>query len=273
MSWIDLLPFRLGTTSYIIPADILPNVRWLAGQVQDIELVLFELDDGFSNLPTPEVIEELDGLAAQHDLSYTVHLPLDLRLGEEGEPQHVSLRKAQKVIACTLRLQPRAYVLHLDGREVYSGVSPVEMRRWQIQAVRALEMVARWAGGAERLAVENLEGYPLDFLDAVLDRIGVSCCIDVGHLWLDGHDPLPFLMRWLDRTLVIHLHGYSVRDHRALSFVPVEKLDAVLEMLYGVGYSGVVTVEVFGEEDFRLSFAALQTSVNRLLADGEPRNE
>ncbi len=29
-------------TSYIVPADILPNLRYLAGKVQDVELVLFE---------------------------------------------------------------------------------------------------------------------------------------------------------------------------------------------------------------------------------------
>src|SRR5512139_1339394 len=52
-------PFRLGTTSYVIPADILPNARYLAGKVRDIELILFEVDDGPNNLPSPEVIEEL----------------------------------------------------------------------------------------------------------------------------------------------------------------------------------------------------------------------
>ena len=41
--------FRLGTTSYIIPDEILPNVRFLAGKVQDVELVLFEVDDGQNN--------------------------------------------------------------------------------------------------------------------------------------------------------------------------------------------------------------------------------
>ena len=57
-------PFRLGTTSYIIPDDILPNARYLAGKVRDIELILFEVDDGPNNLPTPEVIDELAGLLA-----------------------------------------------------------------------------------------------------------------------------------------------------------------------------------------------------------------
>jgi len=29
-------PFRLGTTSYIIPADLITNVRFLASYVDDI---------------------------------------------------------------------------------------------------------------------------------------------------------------------------------------------------------------------------------------------
>ena len=51
--WIDELPFRLGTTSYIIPDDILPNVRYLAGKVKDIELVLFDIDE-YCNIPDEE---------------------------------------------------------------------------------------------------------------------------------------------------------------------------------------------------------------------------
>jgi len=84
-------PFRLGTTSYIVPDDILPNVRFLADQAQDIELVLFEVDDGTNNLPSAETVAEMQALAAAHNLSYTVHLPLDLRLGAEEDLRHPSL--------------------------------------------------------------------------------------------------------------------------------------------------------------------------------------
>ena len=65
-------PFRLGTTSYIVPDDILPNVRYLAGKVRDIELILFEVDDGPNNLPSTEVIDELTTIAQENDLTYTV---------------------------------------------------------------------------------------------------------------------------------------------------------------------------------------------------------
>jgi sugar phosphate isomerase/epimerase len=258
-----LVPFRIGTTSYIIPDDILPNVRYLAGQVRDVELVLFELDDGPSNLPGPELVADLNCIAAEHDLSFTVHLPLDLRLGADGDEQHVSLVKARRVIEATRALQPWAYVLHLDGKEVRQSADPLALARWQDQSVRALEIAAGWAGRPELLAVENLESYPLDFLEPVLARIPVSRCVDIGHLWCDGHDPLPFLARALPRTRVIHLHGISGRDHKSLAHVPIEQLDPALGFLLERQYAGVLTLEIFSEDDFLSSQIALANCLQR----------
>ena len=247
-------PFRLGTTSYIIPADILSNVRYLAGKVRDVELVLFDVDDGMNNLPSPDEIEQLLMIASQTDLTYTVHLPLDLRLAE-GD----SIDKACRVIDCTLRLDPWAYVLHLDGKSVRHGASSEVIHHWLEQAVRSLEIVGECAGGVEKLAVENLEGYPLDFYEPVLKQIAVSRTVDVGHLWLDGFDPVAYLHDALPRTRVIHIHGIDGRDHRSLAHVSQEKLHAVLYELVRTGYRGVLTVEVFSEEDFLTSCAAIRT--------------
>lgn len=243
-------PFRLGTTSYIIPDDILPNARYLAGKVRDIELILFEVDDGPNNLPSTEVIDELVKIASEHDLTYTVHLPLDLKLGNDGSEYDQSLVKAKRVIECTRGLDPWAYVLHLDGKSVRTSTHKELIQRWQAQSVRALEIVAEWTGGAEKLAVENLETYPLDFIQPVLDRIPVSRCVDVGHLWLDGHDPIPYLQAALPCTRVIHMHGIAERDHRSLSFMPQQKVRAVWDELIRAGYPGVLTLEIFSEEDF-----------------------
>jgi adenosylcobalamin phosphodiesterase len=251
-------PFRLGTTSYIIPADILPNAHYLAGKVRDIELILFEVDDGPNNLPSSEVIDELLQIASQHDLTYTVHLPLDLKLGDDGSQQDLSLVKAKRVIDCTRGLDPWAYVLHLDGRSVRTSTDAGLIRRWQDQSVRALELVAEWAGGAEKLAVENLETYPLDFIKPVLDRIPVSRCVDIGHLWLDGHDPIPYLQTAFARTRVVHLHGIAERDHRSLAFMPQEKVRQVWHELIRANYEGVLTLEIFSEEDFISSLEVIR---------------
>ncbi len=269
------LPFRLGTTSYIIPDEILPNVRYLAGKVRDVELVLFEVDEekdgslAYNNLPHQTVIEELNQLASLYDLTYTVHLPLDLKLADDGSAQDQSLVKAKRVIDATRQLTPWAYVLHLDGKEVRHSTDPLALRRWQDQAVRALEIVAEWAGGPEKLAVENLEGYPPDFNQPVLDRIPVSRCVDIGHLWLDGVPVLPYLEKALSRTRVIHIHGIGERDHASLSHVPAAEMKAVFQKLIA-DYRGVVTFEVFSEPDFISSLRAIHRTIPKAAIPSAP---
>jgi sugar phosphate isomerase/epimerase len=257
-------PFRLGTTSYILPDEILPNVRYLADKVQDVELVLFGVDDGLNNLPSTAILSELKRLSREHFLTYTVHLPLDLRLGTRGGEQHPSLKKGRRVIECTRTLEPLCYVLHLDGREVRGCVDPEKLEVWQAQAARSLEIMAKWAGNFSLLAVENLEGYPLTFWDPVLESVPVRRCVDIGHLWLDGHTPLPFLERALTRTSVMHIHGVAERDHHSLSLVHPDALDSVIRFLLERKYDGVLTVEVFNQDDLLSSQRALADSLTRV---------
>jgi sugar phosphate isomerase/epimerase len=185
---------------------------------------------------------------------------LDVRWGENG--RHPSLIAAKQVVDLTQSLQPWAYVLHLDGRsEREPGTTPAEMARWQAEAARALELLADWVGGPELLAVENLEGYPLDFILPVLERVPVSRCVDVGHLWLDGHDPLPYLQAALPRTRVVHIHGLAERDHQSLAHMAAAQIERVLAVLRRMDYAGVLTLEIFGEADFHSSLAALQAGM------------
>ncbi len=253
--------FRLGATSYIIEADLASNARYLAEHgLHDMELVLFELDDGRSNLPSPEVVAELNALARIHDLTYTVHLPLDIN----GAADHASLSKAHTVIMRTREIDPWAYVLHLDGREVRSDVSETHRQQWQAETLRALRQLAVWTGGFDRLAVENLEGYAPDFIQPVIDQLPVSRCVDVGHLWLDGHDPLPYLQQALPRTRVIHLHGIDRRDHSSLAHMPPEQIDPLVRLLLQQHYAGVVTLEMFGTDDLLSSQQVWDETLKRI---------
>ena len=266
-------PFRLGATSYIIPAGMLPNVRYLAGKVQDVELLLFEVDDGLNSLPGKEQIAELASIARDHDLTYTVHLPLDLQLADDGSAGHASIETARRVMDCTRDLDPWAYVLHLAGKSVRNDATLRDVRLWQEQAVQSLEIVGKWAGGLTKLAVENLEGYPLNFYQKVLERIAVSRTVDVGHLWLDGYDPVLYLQNALPRTRVIHIHGIDGRDHKSLEHVPVEWLRAVLDELVRSDYRGVLTVEVFSEDDFLTSCAAMKAIMNTAISANPRQGE
>ncbi len=258
------IPFRIGTTSYIIPADILPNARFLAGKVDDIELVLFEVEDGGSNLPDKKTIIELNELAAKHNMSYTVHLPLDLRLGAEDDERRLSIEKALNVISSTRSLCPHAYVLHLDGREVIPQYQSQPWQLWQERTNEALDELVERMGEPHLLAVENLEGYPPHFWDNVLDKVPVSRCIDIGHLWRDGYEPLPFLEEWISRASVLHIHGCDQRDHKSLVHVAPHELHVIMKFLINSEYRGVLTMEVFGWEDFESSRAAILETIQHL---------
>ena len=228
-------------------------------------LVLFETDEHGSNLPDAALRRRLNELAAAHDLTYTVHLPLDLRLEDGGEETHISLVKARRVIEATAELKPFAYTLHLDGRALPAqndGWEDGALARWQDNARRALEVVCGWLDEPERLCVENLERWDPEAFAPVVEALSVSRTIDVGHLWLQRADPLDHLARWVDRARVIHLHGIAERDHASLTHVPADQLDPVIAYLAG-RFSGVLPLEVFNEADLESSQAALAASLAR----------
>lgn len=263
------VPWRLGATSYVVEDDLVGNARTLAGRVQDMQLVLFDLPGGPGNLPSRSAVAELAALGRTTGLGYTVHLLHDLAAVGVDDGWREALAWAHLVMARTRPLHPRAYVLHLDGRGVRGGT--VDPAAWRAGIAQALTLAGHWAGGMLRLAVENLEGYAPDFVLPSVAQTGAGRCVDVGHLWLDGIDPLPWLAQARDKLAVVHLHGVQAdaqgrRDHCALTATSAAQLDAVTAHLLATGFDGVLTLEVFGPADFAASMDALSASVARVAA-------
>ncbi len=246
------LPFRLGTTSYVYPANIVPNVEALAGRVRDVELVLFESHGG--NLPGPRVVRRLAGLAAEHDLTYTVHFPIDRRIGHRDPDHRAAMAETiRRIVSLTLPLRPFGYVLHLDGLD--DADPAADVTRWQRDVVEALGRALDGPAPAGLFGVENL-GYPFEWCEPIVDRFGLSVCVDVGHLWRYGVDAAGHLRRHLPRTRIVHLHGErGGRDHRSLDAVEPARLHPILDALRD--YHGVVTLEVF-------DYDAARTSIERI---------
>ncbi len=256
--------FRVGTTSYILPDDILANVRFLADKVQDIELLFFEVDDDKNVLPPSATVRELQAIAGDYNLTYTVHLPLDSQLpGVQGE-RYSSTIKTARVINATSVLNPWAYILHLDGHQLPPDPAPDQLKRWQDECVYALRMIGQHTGEAGKIAVENTEHYPPEWLDPIFSGASFSRCVDIGHLWLAGLNPLPPLIRSLPRIRVVHIHGVVVRDHRSLDVMPEKNVEAVVHTLLENRFSGVLTLEIFNESDLRSSLAVLERIRRRL---------
>ena len=221
-----------GTTSYVLPADLLPNVRLLAPLVDDIELILFEGEE--SNLPRRADVAAMGDLARGSGCGFTVHLPLDVGLGELDP---IIRRRAQetclRVIDLTLELEPHAFVVHPELPLAYHpplGEPPrpldVLPRAFKTRWLEALgESLARLAAltGDYPLAVENLQ-FPFAWVRALLDDLDLGVTFDVGHLLSAGGTVREHLDAIGDRLTVVHLHGFADgRDHQALtSYAPAE---------------------------------------------------
>ncbi len=260
-SLVGCFPFRLGTTSYVIPADIKTNVEILAGKVDDVELLFFE-SHKVADLPDKETILFLQSVARRADLSYTVHLPLDCRLGHpDKEERERSLDKCRRITDRVGPLEPFAYVLHL-GNDRSEGHPVGDVPAWQDRLLEALQILLLEGVDPSRLCIENLD-YPFALAAPVVEALGLSVCLDVGHVIAGGYPLDDYLDSYLHRARVVHLHGVrDGRDHQTVSFLARE----VLKQLYfrlsrDRSLQRVVTLEVFDEANLMDSIATMEAFI------------
>ncbi len=212
-------PFRLATTSYILPAEIIPNIRYLGRYFDEIELVFFE-SGRESNLPSPRDIREMARLASDLDLTFNVHLPADLFFGDPDPALRGRFcETAFSFYERTLPLAPTSYILHLDSRRADETIEP-DRSAWANRVRESLEAMQMKGIELSRIAVENLE-YPLQHILPFVEAFDMSFCLDIGHLLRYGHDPAEQTASFLKMCSMVHLHGVdNGKDHTGLDHIP-----------------------------------------------------
>jgi len=251
---IKELPFKIGTTSYVYPDDILPNVHKLKDKVNDIELVLFEADNA-GNIPTQKGLKELKSISNKWGLTYTVHLPLDINLGSDrDEERRRSAESARVLIERLSVVNPYAYILHLNMHRK----AVKNLRSWQGRVSESLKKIIEGQKPiANNIAIENLS-YPFGYVDSLITNNDFSVCVDIGHLIAMGVDPLKHLKKYFSMTRVIHLHGVNERkDHVSLKYLDTRLIKHLIRFLKNNIWRGVLTVEVFSQTDFEESMDIL----------------
>ncbi len=240
------LPFRLGCTSFVFPDEYVANVAALADTVDDIELLAFECD-GAVSLFNPDTLRELDEIRRATEITYTLHLPLDVcPVSDIDDERERYRRHIVQMIEKSSILDPYAFILHL-----YNGAGECRLKHdeWSNRIRSLCCDVARAVRGSEhRIAVENV-AYPFEWNQQIVEEFGFSYCCDVGHLWSRGETFEQFAQRYLNRTRVVHLHGVvSGHDHRSLDSMPdTQPTSMVLDRLASE-FRGVVTLELFCEK-------------------------
>ena len=259
--------YRLGTTSYIIEDDLSVNALYLSSRVKEIELVLFEVTDGPTNLPDKKTQECLTQIGEKTGLVYTVHLPKDLSLRDGAE----SIMLTEKVLQLTSTLPVYGVVAHIEGwywkKHKTSDEAPKLYREWLNEGQKLVRWLCEHVHEGWHVCVENVENTPADEVNLLLDGLGASRCVDVGHLLKDHYpDPLGYVEKNLANCRSIHLHAMNGdgRDHHSVALMDKDFLDQLLMSLVDRDYDGVLTLEVFGQADFQSSLQAIRESYERI---------
>jgi adenosylcobalamin phosphodiesterase len=249
---------RIGTTSCIWHDHMLPNVERLAARVDDVELLLFCIEE---DLPSAEEVSQLVRLKHEHALSYTVHTPIDASLASADEKRRIEgVDKVRRAIAWGRPLQPLGYTVHVYlGDQEHDPSPPTDLDAWRVRATRSLEALR-----AEDvpICVECID-YDFELIAPVVRALDLSVALDVGHLMRDGRALLPMLDAWLPRARILQLHGtrvdqHGARDHVSLAHAPPGAVDELLRTLRARQWNGVLTLEVFDENDLDESLAVLR---------------
>ena len=253
-------PFRIGTTSHIYPGSLLFNVEKLKDKIEDVELILYETPT-LSNLPSDDEIKRLSDTALNADITYTIHLPLDIYLGHADEKiRRDSIDRALRFIRTTSYLNPVAFILHLEYYG-YQKIPSGNVRKWKRNIKESCELILQEGVSAKSLCVETLD-YPFTWVCEIIDDLKLSVCLDFGHLLVKNYNWTYYMDRYLQRTHIIHLHGFNGnQDHLSLSLFPPEVLSKIIMRLMDFHYSGIVTLEVFSQEDLESSLKVFEQTM------------
>jgi sugar phosphate isomerase/epimerase len=188
-----------------------------------------------------------------------VHAPLDVALASAaGARRRAGVDAVRRAIEITAPLAPHAVVVHLVPGEREGEPPPADGGAWRRRAAESLRGVLESGLSPATLCLETLDR-DCAAVEPVIEELGLSVALDVGHLARDG---VPFddvLARNLHRTRVLQWHGTdpSGRDHRSLRHYPRADGVRLLRALSDARWDGVLTLEVFREADLDESLALL----------------
>jgi sugar phosphate isomerase/epimerase len=250
----DLFNFKLGTTSFIYPDDIIPNVIKLGPFFDEIELLIFESIPS-EVLPSVDNIRELELLAREFDLTYNIHLPVDISFTDESNLiRYKAVETIKSVIDLVSPLEPTTHVLHLE----YNKIG--DEQDWYERSFHAVGNLVKSLDHPGMISIETLD-YPFGSIESLIKEYDLSVCLDAGHMIKYGHNIKPVFERFHDKIPLIHLHGVDFskippQDHVSLDKTPHDKIADTLDVLKT--FNGVVSLEVFNEKNLKSSLAWLE---------------
>ncbi|MFH1914155.1 MAG: cobamide remodeling phosphodiesterase CbiR [Pseudomonadota bacterium] len=230
------LPFTLAAPSFVIPAGVAENARFLADHYAEISLLFFETRAclAYTDADLPP---HLAGLP----VDWHVHLPLDLPWERGPDAAWEAIARLMDKAAF---LRPWAWVLHPPAAPGLLADLAGRLRRHAIDPADVL--------------LENVAESDLCALWAEARAEGFSACLDLGHILAhDQHAVLDLPGVW-EATRMLHVCAPGPGG-RHLSLTRLDDAGrALLEFLYARFTGRTVTLEVFDKTGLFESTALLE---------------
>ena len=219
-------PYTIAAPSFVWPARVGDNCHYLENMVDEVAVIFFEtqacLDYTDKDLP-PDL--------ARLDLSYHVHLPLDLPWFRGAKEVH---RLSQALARKTDFLRPRGFVLHPPA-------DPHLLREF-------LRLWSRSRSPAN-LYLENIQGNELSAAWPLIREYGCPVCLDLGHLLAFGQEDLLQKPDLLERTAMLHLYAPGAEgEHESLSRFDPRNFRVLHNILPHLPANSVIVLELFHPE-------------------------
>ncbi len=256
-------PFKLGTTSFIYPDNIIPNVKKLGKDFDEIELLVFESVPK-EVLPSKDEIKELAYLGQQLDITYNIHLPTDISFTDVLPENRIkAVDTIKMVMELCEPLSPTTHTLHLEfaptSAEADAKTCSEKIKKWRNRIRQSLELFVSSDVNSMNVSIETLD-YPFEYLDNIIEEYGLSVCIDAGHLIKYQFDIESIFNRYKTSIPLIHLHGvdfstYPPKDHVSLDKTSDELIKNTIKVLKK--FTGTLSLEVFSYENLLKSVSWL----------------
>ncbi len=180
-----------------------------------------------SNILTKS-LTPLSALRDQLGIEYTIHLPF-FNMALCSFNQHVRAASIETIVENIKAGEQMGginnYVLHVTG-EIEDTINSFDIDAhlkelaWGFfldKGYQSLEeIISRTGVAPAKICVENMEGVPFSkTCDILVQDLGVSICLDVGHAILQGEEhPVDFMTRWKDKVHEIHLHNVLSKTYQ-----------------------------------------------------------
>lgn len=250
-------PFRLGTTSFIYPDNIIPNIKKIGAFFDEIELLVFESKPK-GVIPSKNDVKTIARLARDLDLTYNIHLPTDINLSAPNRQARQDAADTLKQVIERFSSAPvTSFTLHLEMDKHRPSKDGIEA--WQEDARQGLELLVPALQDPAKVGVETL-WYPPDLFKNLVNDFGLSVCADLGHHIKYGYDISRTFELFGAKINLIHLHGVDThlkppKGHTALSKMAPDEFKKIMGPLKH--YTGTVCLEVFNLANLQGSLAAL----------------